>query len=169
MRAEIFAIMDTAPATRTPLEVNTLYLRMYELYSTDNEYHITTENMSERERSIAEFFVDTYTFDMMFVNFPLDAYSPFLKQVYEGLLTYRISIFPHFLEIVRQRRGWFNLDRSLISNVIAVEMFVLQHLVTVHDVDFMPDREEELTFWRDEWTKRWAWASNLQKEYLLED
>ncbi|GMR51972.1 hypothetical protein PMAYCL1PPCAC_22167 [Pristionchus mayeri] len=94
IQSEIFRILEHRLSNGwNVFEYCTLQLRIYELYES-NEC-ISTENMNERELRIARFYVVSGCL-------PPDISAPkgpFLRQVYEGMLLFRLEIIPLFISL----------------------------------------------------------------------
>lgn len=143
----------------------TLYLRITELYESDNEvHHIKCENMSPKERNIAHDYVINYNLYRSNLNIQ-GTRCPYLKQVYEGILLYRLDIFPQFIDSYDD-----DLPHSITNLVTLLLIFETRFL---HDVSKIQDKEfmaeEEALYWKNLDNTKYGSLGVQLEEYTLTD
>lgn len=101
IRSNIFALMEQImmDGTLSTGDFCTFYLQFRLLHSTKNDHHIKIENMTEYEMEIARTYLNMSTT----FRLHLSPNNPYLKQVYEGIVAYRVEVLPEFLQMIEPR------------------------------------------------------------------
>lgn len=139
----------------------TIHLHIQRLYSTENDHHITSENMTEDEKTIARnYYLDEPIMSLRNVS----PHNPELKQVYEGIITYRLAVAPQILQVIEpdmlEYLVPFDGDYSNVEHMFAEVVLKIKTNATPDDLD-------GISWWSDELKRRDPRL--ITEEYQLAD
>lgn len=118
-----------------------LHLCIHQLYSTENDHHIKSENMTENEIEILlQFLTTTYHISR------LPPSGPYVKQVYEGITTYRLEIVSQISKIIETQLLYYLVPFHCVGWII--EYFFAQLVIDMKEKE-KPDDLDGISHWWD--------------------